>query len=316
MEPVEFREMDMILAVSEELSFTRAAEKIFISQPALSKIVRRVERNLGTAVFDRGSSPLRVTPEGERILEYFRRMRAVRDEMERYCGELRRHSGASLTVGAPSFFCTYVLPPAVSAWQMERPDCAVRLVEANDAELRSLLAAGAIDAGLTVESEVPPGIESVVLQREHVILAVPRECPVNKRLLSFALTPEALRTGTGPAVSVKEFAAEKFLFLKEGNDIRARGLKICRDAGFEPNIVMELDQLLTAYRLAEAGLGITFVRAAIPCCAGFSSDLCLYRIDHPDTVRDVRALYSQAGKTAPLRAAFVEFLRSFVPRGL
>lgn len=321
MEPVEFREMDMILAVSEELSFTRAAEKIFISQPALSKIVRRVERNLGTAVFDRGSSPLRVTPEGERILEYFRRMRAVRDEMERYCGELRRHSGASLTVGAPSFFCTYVLPPAVSAWQMERPDCAVRLVEANDAELRSLLAAGAIDAGLTVESEVPPGIEPVVLQREHVILAVPRECAVNRRLKQFALTPEALRmetlgAGAAPAVPVSEFAAEKFLFLKEGNDIRARGLKICRDAGFEPQIVMELDQLLTAYRLAEAGLGITFVRAAIPCCAGFSSDLCLYRIDHPDTVRDVRALYSPAGKAAPLRAAFVEFLRSFMPRGL
>ena len=64
MEAVEFREMELILAVSEERSFTRAAEKNYISQPALSKIVRRVEKNLGAAVFDRGSSPLRVTPEG------------------------------------------------------------------------------------------------------------------------------------------------------------------------------------------------------------------------------------------------------------
>ena len=54
MEPVEFREIAMILAVGEELSFTRAAEKSYISQPALSKIVRKVEKNLGAAIFDRG----------------------------------------------------------------------------------------------------------------------------------------------------------------------------------------------------------------------------------------------------------------------
>ena len=88
MEAVEFREMELILAVSEERSFTRAAEKNYISQPALSKIVRRVEKNLGAAVFDRGSSPLRVTPEGERFLGFFRQMQALRHD---HCAA-NRHS--------------------------------------------------------------------------------------------------------------------------------------------------------------------------------------------------------------------------------
>ena len=57
---------------------------------------------------------------------------------------------------------------------------------------------------------------------------------------------------------------ENFLFLKRGNDMHRRGLKICRDAGFEPNIVMEMDQLLSACYLAGAGSGITFIRASIP----------------------------------------------------
>ena len=284
MEAVEFREMTLILAVSEELSFTRAAEKNYISQPALSKIVRRVEKNLGAAIFDRSSSPLRVTPEGRRIIEYFRQMQKVHRDLEDYCAELRRHRKNGLTVGAPSFFCTYVLPPLVSSFQMEHPDLAVKLIETNDAEMVALLRAGVLDAGLTVEEDLPPELDSFVLKNESIVLAVPGANPVNERLRGFELGEAVMRDGALddpglPRVSMKEFAHERFLFLKEGNDIRTRGLKICRDAGFEPEIVMELDQLLTAYHLAEAGLGVTFVRASIPCYAGLSPDLCLYAVD-------------------------------------
>ncbi len=315
MEPVEFREMELILAVARERSFTRAAEKRYISQPALSKIVRRVEKNLGAEIFDRGLSPLRVTPEGDFILATFRRMMGMQAELERFCADLRRGDGGGLTVGAPSFFCAYVLPRAASAWQMEHPGCPVRLVETNDAELRDLLRAGAIDAGLTVESELPPGMEFRALKTERVILAVPRGRPVNGRLSRFALTRDDLRRadpGEGRAgVPMSEFAGEDFLFLKEGNDIRSRGLKICRDAGFEPRVVMELDQMLTAYRLAESGLGVTFVRASLPPLAGFSPDLCFYRVDHPGTEREIRALFCPSGANAARVSAFIEFLRSY-----
>ncbi len=315
MEPVEFREMELIIAVSRELSFTRAAEKCYISQPALSKIVRRVEKNLGAAIFDRSSSPLRVTSEGEHILAAFGRMMKMQDDLERFCTDLRRRNNRGLKVGAPSFFCTYVLPQAVSAWQLEHPGCAVRLIESNDAELRELLRAGILDIGLTVEGEVPQGTETRVLGTERVLLAVPRECSVNERLARFALSENDLRRGNAAEstarVPMSEFAHENFLFLKEGNDTRARGLKICREAGFEPNIVMELDQMLTAYRLAESGLGITFVRDSLPCRAGFSPDLCFYRVDHPDTEREIRAIFSPIGSGASRREEFIDFLRSF-----
>ena len=313
MEAVEFREMELILAVSEERSFTRAAEKNYISQPALSKIVRRVEKNLGAAVFDRGSSPLRVTPEGERFLGFFRQMQALRHDLENYCGELRRRGKNSLTVGAPAFFCAYVLPPLLSAFRTERSDFAVKLIETSDAELRELLCAGVIDAGLTVEEALPPELDSFVLKTESIVLAVPRGNPVNEKLRGMELSEDALLSGDpdltdAPRVSMKEFANERFLFLKEGNDIRSRGLRICRDAGFEPQIVMELAQLLTAYHLAESGLGVTFARASIPYYAGISPDLCLYAIDHPDTHRQIRAVFSGKSRSSAL-SAFADFLK-------
>ncbi len=313
MEPVEFREMELILAVSEERSFTRAAERCYISQPALSKVVRKAERGLGAAIFDRGSSPLRVTPEGERILEFFRRFEDVQKELEAYCGSLRSRKKIDLTIGAPSFFCTYVLPSVAAAWQLEHPDSSVRLIETNEIELRSLLCAGMLDLGLTVERSVLPGLQSFVLREEQIVLAVPQGCAVNERLKDFALDEDSLRGGLAddaPKVSVREFERENFLFLKKGNDSRERGLKICRDAGFEPHIAMELDQLLTAYHLAEAGLGVTFVRASLPCFEGLSPRLRFYAPDHPDTRRRIYAVFPERERS-PRRREFLDFLRAY-----
>jgi LysR family hydrogen peroxide-inducible transcriptional activator len=311
MTPVELREIKLILAVSEERSFTRAAQRCCITQPALSKAVRRAERALGTLVFDRSSSPLQITPEGKKILEYLKRITAVYNELENYCGSLRLHRGLNLAVGAPAFFCTYVLPPVISAWQLENPDFSIRLIETNESELRRLLSAGLLDMGLTVETP-PPDTESFVLQTEGIVLAVPKKCAINAKLAKFRLSEKALRSlgGDVPRVPMKVFAHEKFLFLKEGNDIRTRGMKICRDAGFEPEVVMELDQLLTAYHLAEAGLGLTFVRASLPVYAGMSEDLCFYAVDHPETTRQIRAVYSPQCLQSPRKKAFIDFLRS------
>ena len=90
MEPVEIRDIQYILAVWQERSISRAAEKCYISQPALSKIVKRVETGLGTAIFDRGSVPLRVTPEGEVFLDYFKRIKELYGEMEQYRADICR----------------------------------------------------------------------------------------------------------------------------------------------------------------------------------------------------------------------------------
>lgn len=311
MTPVELREIELILAVSEERSFTRAARRCSITQPALSKAVRRAERVFGTLVFDRRSSPLQVTPEGQKIIEYLKRIAGMYNELENYCGSLRLHRGIDVAAGAPAFFCTYVLPQVIAAWQLENPDSSIRLIETNESELRRLLSAGMLDMGLTVETPMP-GMESFVLRNERIVLAVPKNCSVNSRLAKYRLSEKdlvALGSDVHP-VSMKEFAREKFLFLKEGNDIRTRGMKICRDAGFEPQVAMELDQLLTAYHLAEAGLGLTFVRASLPVYAGMPEDLCFYAVNHPETTRQIRAVYSPQCLQVPRKMAFINFLRS------
>ena len=78
MESVEFRDMEYVMAVHEEQSFSGAARKHFISQPVLSRVVRKVERNLGVTLFDRSSIPLKPPPQGQKVLEYFEQMQKLR----------------------------------------------------------------------------------------------------------------------------------------------------------------------------------------------------------------------------------------------
>lgn len=209
-----------------------------------------------------------------------------------------------------------MLPQLLTEFESENDDFNIKLIETNDSELRTLLLNGAIDVGFTVENKMPQGLDYFPIMEETIILAVPRDYYVNSNLVSCALSKETLRGGVLSdevrAVSLLEFANERFLFLRRGNDSYSRGLKICRDAGFEPCVVMELDQMLTAYRLAEAGLGIAFIRASLPCCAGFSPDLCLYKIAHLDTKRKIYVVHPSRTSTQRM-ALFIDYLHGHCP---
>lgn len=321
METVEFRDIAYVIAVYENRSFSKTAEQKFISQPALSKTVKKVEQHLGIAIFNRGSIPLTATPEGEMILEYFRRIQSDYQEMEHYCDTVRAQKKCDLTIVSPSFFCTYILPPVVSDFQASNPEYNIKLMETNDSDLREFLKAQIADIGISVDSGVPAYLEFTELKKEMIILAVPSAYEVNRGLEEFKLRYDdmihaRIQSREISGVPMEVFSKERFLFLKKGNDIWQRGMKICCDAGFSPQVVMELDQLLTAYYLAAAGEGITFTRSNIPCYTGYTDKLCFYKIDHPDTIRPIHILQNGSCRLNGKQKKFIEFLKQYPLPGL
>ena len=98
MEYLEVRDAICVLAVAEEQSFSRAAERCYISQSALSKIIRKTERNLGVELFSRGCVPVRPTAEGERFLGLFRKMYDTHLEMEQLSDEIWRRKKSDLSI--------------------------------------------------------------------------------------------------------------------------------------------------------------------------------------------------------------------------
>lgn len=318
MYPIESRNISYILAVDAERSFSRAAEKYYISQPALSKAVSKVEQQLGIVIFDRSSFPLRLTIEGQRVIEYLRRIQSAQTELADYCEAYYRRSKRELRIGAPSFFCTYILPPLIASFRSEYPDISIKLIETNDRDLKEFLCTDVLDVGLSVEADGLAELDSFILHYEQIILAVPRALPANRMLGRYVLTLDDLRDerfiAQGvPGAPLSAFSDEKFLFLRKGNDLYQRGYRACRDSGFEPQIAIELDQLMTAYYLAEAGQGAAFIRSSLPCYAGKSDSLLFYKIDHPDMRRPVMVLCRKRACENSARDCFLSYLREHPP---
>lgn len=317
MEPIEIREMQYVLILSKTKSFSHAAKRCFISQPALSKIIKKVEQSLGMKIFDRGTSPLEVTTEGKNILEYFSKMLALESSLERYSTSVLEQQKTDLIIGASTYFCTFIFPELIAAYKLENPNCNIRVIEANPHDLYTLIESGAMDLGLAVESSILEPLNYLLVKKEMIILAVPKHLDINKRLDGYALSSQALldnelNSTKYPSVPLKYFEHEKFIFLKEGNDLHQRGLKMCRDAGFKPNISMEMDQLLSAYTLAASGVGITFIRAGLPhYMSNLNEHLLYYKIDHPDIMRKLMVFTKSNNTLCPLQEKFVKFMKDY-----
>ena len=315
MNQIEMKDILYTLAVERERSFSRAAEKYYISQPSLSKAVRKVERQLGTTVFDRRVVPLKLTADGEIIINAFTRMEEINNNLMAHFAERQKQLNNEIRLCASSFFCAHYLPPLLADFCLQNPDCRITLIESNDHDLREYLEADAVDIGISADRIELRDTVSFVLGSEELVLAVPAALPINEQFRRMALTKEEIKRGKlyengTPCIPLDAFRDERFLFLKQGNDMYERGLRICAGFGFEPKIAMELDQLLTAYYLTEAGRGVAFIRSAIPKYVGFSETVCYYKVNHPDMVRDVYVTYHQERETENRTKALLRFLRT------
>jgi DNA-binding transcriptional LysR family regulator len=307
------KNMGYVYAVYLNKSFSKAAEELYISQPALSAAIKKVEEEIGLPIFDRSNNPVQLTLAGEYYIESIEKIMKIEKEMRTHFDSLQNNNRGTINVGGASFFCAYTLPTIVQEFKMHYPDYTVNLLEANADDLMKCLRSGIVDIILDVEKRDPKILDSFVWAEEQILLAVPRAYEVNDKLEKYRLTFEDVGSGqymnpTYPKVNLKEFENEIFLLLKKGNDMYQRGLKMCRKAGFTPNVSMYLDQLLTAYHIACNGKGITFVRAGVTRCLEPTNNLFFYKIDDENSVRNIMLYYKKSHPLPKVGMDFIEFL--------
>lgn len=300
------KDKDYVYAVYRERSFSRAAKGLYISQPALSAAVQRVEKQVGVPLFDRKTSPISLTPAGEYYIRSVERVLEIEREMEAQFSAMCGRTSGTVSIGGSAFFCAHVLPGIAEGFQARFPGCSLELAEASASAVMEQLQAGTLDFAVGAEQPDSALIDARPIGREELVLAVPRDFTVNETLAHFRLSFDDVRRVSPaddafPAVEAARFRDQPFLLLKEGNDSLSRLLLMCRDAGFSPNAVMHLDQLLTAYYVACGGKGIALVRSGITRYVEPTQRLYFYRINHPAAQRDI-LLYSRHGKALSFAA--------------
>lgn len=311
--------MEYIYAVYQEKSFSKAARRLYVSQPWLSSVVKKAEQELNVPVFDRSTNPISLTAEGEYYIRQIERILAIQREIKEHFTALSAASHANLRIGSSMFFCTYVLPAVVEEFRQMYPNITLTFTEGSAAALFEQLKNGDLDFVLEVEQADPALFDSSEWGAEEVILAVPADRPVNGTLEAYGYSFEEFlnRNRAGeerPCVPLSAFAQENFIMLNRGNDIYERSREICRNADFSPKITLYVSQMMTAYHLTCEGSGVTFLRSTIPEYVFPTDRVRFYRLDDPLTVRSIYLTQRKKNPTQ-IQQMFAEFMeeRRVVP---
>ena len=289
-----FREMQYVYEVYRERSFSRAAQKLYISQPSLSLMIKKAEERVGSPLFDRSTMPIGLTEAGRQYIHAVQQIMEIENTFQQYISDAEACLSGTLALGGTTLFASYVLPPLISAFSDRFPRVQIRILEAHTAALERELREGELDFVMENYLFDPTVYDSIEYHAEHLLLAVPAAFPVNEAAAACRLTAQEIKEGKqAPGVSLELFKGEPFLLLKEGNDTRRRADKLCAKAGFHPSARLLLDQQLTAYNLACYGLGVAFVSDTLVQSVPPDERLCFYRIDSPHARRSVSLVYKK-----------------------
>ena len=308
------RSDEYIYEVFKEKNFFKAAKKLFVSQPALSLMIKKSEKALGVQLFNRTTKPLSLTTAGEFYIEYIKKIKINEAELNQQLDLFRGQQKGTLAIGGAAFFCSYILPRLVNEFKLLYPAYTTLLTEGNPQYISNLLKKGDLELTVDVETLDPKIFTSLIWRQEHIVLAVPANNLLNKKLAKYSLTFKQMfnkeyLNSTYPAVSLQEFASEKFLFLNRGNDCYTRGLAMCKNAGFTPNIIMYLDQMLTSFNVARNGEGIAFIRADIMEYTEPTKKLLFYKIADVLATRNIYIYYQKDATLSAAAKRFVKFLQ-------
>ena len=288
------------ITVASEKSFTRAAEKLYISQPSLSQSIQTLEKQLGTVLFDRSKSQLELTLAGDLYLEWAKQMLYSEAQISARILDLATKDITKFTVGTSPHRVLYIFPPVIEKFYNVFPNCRISLEEHPTSELYQLIEDGNVD--LVVDIPHPDEIKytSVPLAEEHILLAVPKSYHVNADL------EQGKPFGSIDLFQVRDF---RFVLLHKDRMLGSIARSLCKQAGFLPDVYLECRNAETAHSMASRGVGITFVHELNVRLRGAFSDLDYYYIRPLYPTRRLAAVYQKEKHVTEAMRQFIEMLK-------
>lgn len=229
--------------LSEELHFGRAAQRLYMSQPALTKQVKRLEADLGGRLFERTTGHVYLTPAGEALLERARILLADATALQSFARQATSGKIGILRIGFGIATLSDLLPRAVIAYRKAYPHVRLEMQDMGSTQQQTALLDGTIDLGFLRLPITDQKLESTVVLREELLLAV------------------AASRFRKQHVNLKDLRDEPFVLIERlaSTTFRQHALNLCAEAGFVPNLVQEAKELFTVLNLIRAGMGVSLV---------------------------------------------------------
>jgi LysR family hydrogen peroxide-inducible transcriptional activator len=234
-------ELRYLVAVAQERSFGRAAAKCFVSQPALSVAIQKLEDELGTPLFERGKTEVTVTPVGERVVEQAQRVLEESARIREIAQSGRNQLVGSLKLGVIYTVAPYLLPDLIPALRERAPEMPLELEENLTEVLETELKSGRLDAAIVALPFAPPGVTTLFLYEEPFQVVVPSGHKWTKR----------------KSVHPDELSGEHAILLNVGHCFRDQVLDACPELNRQDVPTARTNSLETVRNMVASGLGVS-----------------------------------------------------------
>ena len=247
-----FHSLQNFLTVAEEKNITHAAEKLFISQQALSKSIIKLEQELGVTLFQR-TPGIQLTYAGQQLQQYASDIIHMEQQMRIIAKDIQDSQRGSLRLGISHTCGRAVLPFLLPQFHESHPLVELSLLEGNTMELQYALNQGELDLVIGFSPIAPEDIIEIPLMNERLFLVVPPSI-LEKH---FGDQASLIQKQSEENLDLSIFSNVPFIALKKGNRLRTMIDQYGEKTHFQPNILLETENTETAFALAQSGIGIT-----------------------------------------------------------
>ena len=240
------KQLQYILKVAECQNITRAAEQLFVSQPALSHFISKAEEELGAKIFNRGTTPLTLTQAGEKYVKTARMILGLQESLKQEIENLKDCRSGEITLGLSDMRATVLLPFVLPEFRRLYPNVAIRTVESSSKEVENNVRNGVVEIAIIPLYDYGQDLSASVLYDEELLLVSASEVPSH-------------HGATRNWVSLGDMTGKDFILLHRPNRIRRAVDAMFIEHGVKPKSIFESCNNMTVYMMAASGLGLAIV---------------------------------------------------------
>jgi len=240
------RRLQVFYAVARQLSFTKAAEQLFMTQPAVTFQVKQLEEHFSTRLFERSHGKISLTPAGRLVMEYAEKILGISNELDKRIAELTGAVSGPLLLGASTTIAEFMLPQVLGEFKARYPQVQAHMSVANSETIENRVADHALDVGLIESPAHLSSVQAEVVCEDELVLI----CAPGHRLAG------------ATSIQPREILGEPFVSREVGSGTREFTDQYLRNCNVSPddlNVIMELGSPEAIKGVVETGVGLAIM---------------------------------------------------------
>ncbi len=279
-----FTTLRYVVTVAEERSFTKAAEKLFVTQPTISQNIKALEDKLGTPLFDRSTYPLTLTYAGKLYVEWAKNTLLSQAQVTKELTAIKKPEHTRLVVGSYAHRNEFLFPEIIEQLSYDYPQCTIVIEEGMPNALYKGLEDGEIDIIISEPHSDTVRFNNVFIRSENLLIAAPKKYQIKR---------EIRENSKFPVITLKDINQHPVITLPPRHDFGNIIRTLFELEDFLPNYTIECRRIELAHSFVARGLGVTLVPEMYIENVEKDPDVEYFIVDRHKPTRNIALIYSK-----------------------